>query len=298
MNHVMHYAACPVCDASPLETVLQVNDHSVSKELFTVAECPSCRLRLTQGAPCETAIQRYYRSDSYISHTNTRKGIINSLYHIVRNYTLYSKVQLIKSLTHKQVGMHLDLGAGTGAFVHAMDNAGWNTIGLEPDSTARENAVKTYNVAVYPADDLFQLPDRSYDAITLWHVLEHIHRLHETVAKISSLLSSGGKLFIAVPNYTSNDAAHYQANWAAYDVPRHLYHFSPESMRRLLAKHGLRILAVKPMWFDSFYVSMLSEQYKGGNVFSGVVQGFLSNSNALFQKERCSSLIYIAERNS
>lgn len=298
MSHVIHYTACPVCKTSPVVSVLEVKDHSVSKEVFTVASCPSCHLRLTQGVPCETAIQRYYQSDAYVSHTNTRKGLIHFLYHIVRSFTLNRKVQLVRHFTRRNTGMHLDLGAGTGAFVNAMDKAGWNTIGLEPDKGARETAVTTFNVSIYPSDNLFQLPDKSYDAITLWHVLEHVHQLHETVGKLSALLSKEGKLFIAVPNYTSGDAHHYQANWAAYDVPRHLYHFSPDSMRILLQQHGLRLLAVRPMWFDSFYVSMLSEQYKGGSVFSGVLQGLLSNVRAVLKRERCSSLIYIAERNS
>ena len=298
MNHSTTYSVCPVCAAANLQPVLEVKDFSVSGELFGVVECPSCKVRLTQNIPCETAIQRYYQSADYISHTNTRKGMVNFLYHLVRRYTLYSKVQLIKSLTNKEIGMHLDLGAGTGSFVHAMEKAGWNTIGLEPDSGARETAVSTYNVAVYPSGDLFQLPDNSYDAITLWHVLEHIHQLNETVAKLSSLLGSKGKLVIAVPNYTSADATHYNSNWAAYDVPRHLYHFAPQSVKTLLQNHGLRVVSVKRMWFDSFYVSMLSEKYKGGSMVQGVIQGFLSNLKALFNKERCSSLIYIAERSS
>ena len=287
---------CPVCHSKQVTKDFSVKDHSVSGKEFLILSCTACTLRFTSPAPAEHEIAPYYESPEYISHTDQQKGITGILYRIVRKWTLRSKVNLVIRFVKKKVGMHLDLGAGTGAFVHAMEKEDWNTVGFEPDEMARKRANKLYHVSMYPLQDFFQLTDGGYDAITLWHALEHVHRLHETVHKLSKLLSPKGKLFIAVPNYTSYDAVHYGPYWAAYDVPRHLYHFSPESMRVLLQMHGLKIKAVRPMWFDSFYVSLLSEKYKQGSFISGFFFGFLSNLFALLNRKKCSSLIYIAER--
>jgi 2-polyprenyl-3-methyl-5-hydroxy-6-metoxy-1,4-benzoquinol methylase len=296
MNHIIHYTSCPSCAAGTLKQVLSVTDRSVSKEIFPLVACSACTLRITQDVPCETAIQRYYQSQEYVSHTDDKKGLINSLYHLIRKFTLRKKVKLLIHATQKNLGMHLDIGAGTGAFVKAMEDAGWNTIGLEPDDRARERAVQLHNVSVYPGSELSSLQDESYDAITMWHVLEHVHDLNFYIQQLHRLLNSNGKLFIAVPNYTSFDATYYGANWAAYDVPRHLYHFSPTAMQIFLEKNGFRIIRTKRMWFDSFYVGMLSEKNKNGFLLKGFLIGFVSNIKALFRKTSCSSLIYIIEK--
>jgi len=293
MNHLVHYTSCPVCKNKSLQQILEVKDFTVSKELFPVVECKDCGLRFTQNIPCETAIQRYYQSTNYISHSNSKKGIINRLYHVARMFTMMSKEALVKHATGRAVGMLLDVGSGTGSFVHTMSVAGWNVVGVEPDAAARAFALKKYNSDIYPAEELFMLPDATYDAITMWHVLEHVHRLDEYIAQLKKVLAPGGKIIIAVPNYKSKDATVYQANWAAYDVPRHLYHFSPQSMRKLMEQHGLQVISTKPMWLDSFYVSMLSEKNIKGSLMKAIWNGIKSNINALFHKEECSSLVYV-----
>jgi hypothetical protein len=134
----------------------------------------------------------------------------------------------------------------------------------------------------------------------MWHVLEHVHQLHEYIKQLKNLIKPDGVIFIAVPNYQSLDAKFYGAHWAAYDVPRHLYHFSPKSMEHLVSLHGLKIKAHKPMWFDSFYVSMLSEKYKSkqnkNNFLRAFMIGLFSNVSALFNTKKCSSIIYIIEK--
>ncbi len=296
MSHLVNYSYCPVCKSESLKEVLSVQDFTVSKERFIIAECNNCSFRFTQGIPCETAIGRYYKSDSYISHTNTKAGLVNRLYHVARYFTMMIKESLVKNATKKGVGMMLDIGCGTGTFVHTMSVAGWNVVGLEPDADARALAVKKYNCDVYPAEDFYRLPESSYDAITMWHVLEHVHSLDDYLVQLKKLLAPKGKLIIAVPNYTSLDAGIYKENWAAYDVPRHLYHFSPASMRKLMERHDLRVVSIKPMWLDSYYISMLSEKYKKGNMVIALWNGFLSNLRAFFNKEKCSSVVYIIEK--
>ena len=274
-----------------------VKDHSVSKETFEIWQCSVCKLRFTQDVPDESSIGRYYKSPDYISHSNTRTGLINKLYHLVRNYTLRQKKRLVSKRTGLNKGSLLDIGSGTGAFAAFMKKNGWAVTGLEPDAETRQNALETYDMALMPSEGLFQLTPQSFNAITMWHVLEHVHDLHGYLGQICKLLKPGAVLFIAVPNYTSADATKYQEYWAAYDIPIHLYHFSPASMRKLLAIHGLKVKSIKPMWFDSFYVSLLSEKNKTGKsqLLRGFSEGLMSNFKTLSDKSMCSSLIYIAE---
>jgi 2-polyprenyl-3-methyl-5-hydroxy-6-metoxy-1,4-benzoquinol methylase len=291
----VHYTSCPACKATAIHKVLPVKDYTVSQELFEVWHCDACTLRFTQDIPAESVIGKYYQSENYISHTNTNKGLVNRLYHIVRNYTLSSKKKLVQSVTKRATGNLLDVGAGVGAFASYMRQQGWQVTGLEPDAETRARAQEQNRIALQDTSDLFKLPVGQFDAITMWHVLEHVHRLHEYLDQLKALLKPDGVLLIAVPNYTAHDADYYQQCWAAYDVPRHLYHFSPASMRGLLQQHGLTVKATKPMWFDSFYVSLLSEKYKTGkaSVVKGFLRGFISNMKAMGQREKCSSLIYI-----
>lgn len=292
------YSECPCCNGTGIEKVFSAKDHTVSFEEFEIWQCNNCTLRFTQHIPGSSEIIKYYRSENYISHSDTRKGLVNSLYHSVRRRTLLSKKNLIEEHTNLSSGKILDVGAGTGAFLQTMKEAKWNVTGLEPDELARENAKKLYNLDLQASEQLFALSAETFDAITLWHVLEHVHELHDYISQLKKLLKPNGYLFIAVPNYTSYDAKFYQRFWAAYDVPRHLYHFSPTAITQLLLHHGLQLKNIKPMWYDSFYVSMLSEKYKRGkdNFLAACWIGFVSNCKALFDKERCSSLIYIVKR--
>lgn len=295
---MIHYTSCPVCNSTSIQQILSAKDHTVSQQQFSIWHCNDCTARFTQDVPAQNAIGAYYASDNYISHSDTKKGIINSLYHMVRKRTLVSKRQLVINETGMKQGSILDIGCGTGAFLNTMKEGGWSITGLEPDAIARNKAAELYNIHPQESQQLFELEKGSFNAITMWHVLEHVHELHAYIKQIESLLAPNGKLFVAVPNYTSKDAKVYGADWAAYDVPRHLYHFSPQSMENLLGQHGLKLKTVKPMWFDSFYVSMLSEQYQNGkgNIIKAFFNGFMSNLKALGDTGKCSSVIYVISK--
>lgn len=179
-----------------------------------------------------------------------------------------------------------------------MQQAGWAVTGLEPDDTARKVAADKYQLQLQSPENLFKQNNKSFDVITMWHVLEHVHDLHQYIETFYKILQPNGILVIAVPNYTSYDAELYHQYWAAYDVPRHLYHFSPKSIELLMAAKGLTVNAFKPMWFDSFYVSMLSEQYKNGkgNLLKAVWNGFISNLKTIGNSKNCSSVIYVIKK--
>lgn len=295
---MIHYTNCPVCTSGKIASTLTAKDYTVSQKEFAIWHCADCTARFTQDVPEQNAIAPYYQSDNYISHSDTKKGIINSLYHLVRKRTLNNKKNLIINQVGMMKGELLDIGCGTGAFLHTMKTAGWGITGLEPDDIARKKANELYNIIPQSSEKLFELKPACYHAITMWHVLEHVHELHAYIKQLEKLLTPQGKLFIAVPNYTSKDAELYQQYWAAYDVPRHLYHFSPSSMQVLLNKYNLKLATIKPMWYDSFYVSMLSEKCKNGkgNIIKAFFNGFISNLKAWGDKSKCSSVIYVISK--
>lgn len=253
-------------------------------------------MRFTQDVPDAASIGPYYQAEAYISHTDSDKGLVNKLYKAARTYTLNWKMRLVNKFTGLSAnGSLLDIGCGTGAFLHKAATSHMQATGLEPDAGARQVCKDKYGLEPQPPETLFQLPDASFDAITMWHVLEHVHQLHDYMDQLKRLLKPQGALFIAVPNPTSKDAQHYRQHWAAYDVPRHLYHFSPDSVQRLAAQHGMKVVATRPMWLDAFYIAMLSEQYQKGktSLIAALWQGLRSNLHALRHKDTCSSLVYI-----
>jgi len=297
MGSIITRTNCPCCGSTVIGKVLACKDYTVSNEVFDIWECGACTMRFTQGVPDQEAIGPYYQSDAYISHTDTQNGLVNKGYKIARNYTLNWKLKLLKHSLGKDFksGSLLDIGAGTGAFLHQAAVSGWSVTGLEPDEGARKICMDKYGIKEDVPEKLFGLEGDRYDAVTMWHVLEHVHQLHEYMDQLKRVLKPDGVALIALPNYTSKDAQLYKAYWAAYDVPRHLYHFAPPAVSKLAALHGFGVESVVPMWLDAFYIALLSEQYKNGQsrLVAAVWNGLISNLHALKTREACSSLVYI-----
>ncbi|MEY4051441.1 MAG: class I SAM-dependent methyltransferase [Chitinophagia bacterium] len=289
------FSPCPICNKDDISNLLHTKDYSLTGEDFQIIQCANCNLEYTDPAPSKQDIAPYYNFPSYISHTDTKEGFVNQIYHKVRNHTLTQKTNWVQSLFTGHKGHLLEIGAGTGAFAHSMLKKGWKVTALEPDVASRQKALENYDINLLPIEELFQLEPSKFEVITLWHVLEHVHDLNLYMRTFHSLLKSNGRLIIAVPNYTSYDAGFYKKYWAAYDVPRHLYHFSPLSMYHLAKKHKMSIVQKLPMWFDSFYVSLLSEKYKKSGII-GMIRAFfvgcISNLKALRNLDKGSSMIY------
>jgi 2-polyprenyl-3-methyl-5-hydroxy-6-metoxy-1,4-benzoquinol methylase len=288
---------CPVCQSSSFSNYLNVEDHTVSHKEFTIQQCNSCYFLFTNPRPSADDIGAYYQSEKYISHHDESKTLMSRVYTSVRDYTIAGKVKMINTLIPGK-GSILDVGCGTGNFIQACKQDGWKVSGTEPDQGARTVSSGRVGENIYESINHADLSTKTYDIITLWHVLEHVHLLNETVEWLASHLNEKGKIIIAVPNPQSHDALKYGRHWAAYDVPRHLYHFTKNTMSRLLNNHNLTVVKVLPMWFDSFYVSMLSTRYqgKGINLFDSLKTGLLSNLKGRSVKPEgmnTSSLIYI-----
>ena len=294
----LHIDTCPLCGNKRFEKVMTCTDHYATNEPFDICRCMSCGFLFTQDVPDESEIGRYYESPDYISHTDTRKGLANRLYHYVRQYMLRRKAHLIKRCCGLSRGRLLDIGTGTGYFPHFMSQRGWRIFAIEKSPQARAFARERFGLEVDAPEALGGYEEKSFDVVTLWHVMEHLQHLNETWERLYSLLDERGILVVAVPNPTSFDARYYKERWAAYDVPRHLWHFAPAVMQQFGAKHGFTLVERHPMPFDAFYVSMLSERYRNSGLpfvkgmFSGIEAGLAS----AVKKERSSSMIYVFQK--
>ncbi|MCH4552139.1 class I SAM-dependent methyltransferase [Aestuariibaculum lutulentum] len=272
---------------------LNVKDHSVSGEEFRLIKNSDFGFLETTPQPSLEKLPDYYKSEDYISHTDAKRNTFEKVYHIVRSYALNKKLQLINSFSSESKTI-LDIGCGTGDFLQTVQKNGWTVFGIEPNKEARGVANQKTHDSVFDVDQLSKFENYSFDVITLWHVLEHLPDLEDQISNFKKLLKPNGTLVIAVPNFKSYDAKYYKSFWAAFDVPRHLWHFDADSISKLFASVAMEVVKIKPMLFDAFYVSLLSEKYKTGkmNFLNGFLVGLRSNVKAMSSKE-ASSLIYV-----
>jgi 2-polyprenyl-3-methyl-5-hydroxy-6-metoxy-1,4-benzoquinol methylase len=280
-------------EESNFKTYITVKDHSVSKKTFELHYDPTFDMLVTTPKPSENELPKYYESEDYISHTDGKRTFIESLYQFVKQFALKNKLNIINKLQPNK-GSLLDIGAGTGDFLCTINKNGWSTIGIEPSEKAKKIAV---NKGVTFSESLANLEKEQFDVITMWHVLEHVYDVDAQIAELYRLLKPNGVILIAVPNFKSFDAKHYGAFWAAYDVPRHLTHFSKTAIKLLFEKHDLFLHKILPMKFDAFYVAMLSEKYKSGivNYLKAFLIGLQSNWKAS-QNLEYSSHIYVIKK--
>lgn len=286
---------CPLCKSKDIKNLIICEDHLVSGESFAINVCGTCTFKFTNPRPENEELHKYYQSEHYISHTSKANSLRHILYILVRNYTLKNKLKLVNSLSKK--GSILDVGCGTGDFLKTCSSANWKIQGIEQDLKAREKAEKLLGIKLIT--DLLDCKDENeYQIITLWHVLEHLPELNKTINHLEKLLAKQGRLIFALPNVDSYDAKKYKEHWAGYDVPRHLYHFSQVTFKKLIKNHNLKVESIQPMKFDSYYVSLLSESYKNKyfNYSRAFLSGWKSNSYARKNNNNYSSLIYIVKK--
>lgn len=289
------YTHCELCGSENLAKFIDLKDYSISQEDYEIWNCADCDFHFTQHVPNQEFIAPYYKSEDYISHSDTKKGIVNNLYHRVRQIMLDRKYKLVDF--YSQGGTLLDYGSGTGYFPAYVKAKNKTVKAIEIDPDARKYSQDRFGLDVYEPEAMANgtFSSGEFDVISLWHVMEHLYNPGTYVQSFKNLLQENGHLIIAVPNFTSYDAEYYGKYWAAYDVPRHLWHFSPDTMKKMVEKEGFILVDKKPMPFDSFYVSLLSEKYKNGKslLMGGFLRGFRSYSKAAKNVDKCSSVIYV-----
>jgi len=265
---------CPSCTGTAFIDHLTCEDKPHTREKFKIVRCRNCQLLFTNPRPNKHGIGRFYEHNDYISHTNASTNVINSIYKLARRYTLYK----------------------TGVFLNYIGNKGYTVAGLEPSEEAR-NIAQTLNPKITIHEDLTQIGSNQYDVITAWHVLEHVHDIKRTLITLRESLAPQGTIIAAVPNINSYDCQYYGEDWAAYDVPRHLYHFDQDTFQTLAKRCELNVVAINPMKLDSYYVSLLSEKYLARHgrikqIIKAITIGKKTNTQASKTKDY-SSLIYV-----
>ncbi len=289
--------ACPICRSTSFTLLFSSKDYTSSGEFFSIVKCDGCNFMFTDPRPDQSSIGRYYQSEKYISHTGGSQSLLDRAYIFARRVTLQWKLRIISK--YKSKGNVLDYGCGTGEFLMQLQSNRWVISGVEPSVEAREKASNLLQIPIYAS--LENIDNSKFDIITLWHVLEHVHDLEKILTSLHSILNDDGTIFIAVPNHESHDANEYESYWAGYDVPRHLWHFSKNTMKKLLDISGFCLIETLPMKLDAYYVSLLSEGYKCPQqnkvltFLKAFKNGFVSNLAAI-ENQNYSSIIYIAKR--
>lgn len=246
-----------------------------------------------QTYPTPENLEPYYHSDNYQSHKKEASSPIDYIYRLLRKYNLFLKYKLIKDLDYASADI-LDFGCGTGELVQYLNTKGYNAVGYEPN----RNALSILKERGTPQIKNIQQIENQYDIITLFHVLEHLREPIETINLLKKHLTINGLLIIALPNHSSWDAAHYQQFWAAYDVPRHLWHYNKEGIKQLLNQLDFKLIKQSGQPFDPYFISLLSEQYKKSKFpFSkALIKGSISNIKALYNKQYSSNIFVFTRK--
>jgi len=276
-----------------------VKDHLVTGEVFEIVECLTCEARHTLPQPPKEEIDRYYESEQYKPHSDRGLNLSGLAYRSVRGIMIGKKRKWIERFTGKKDGSLLDIGCGTGEFAASMRDSGWNVKCVDSSEKAREKALARFGLeALSPSQWLEGSSEELFDCITFWHTLEHIHDPRHYLDVARNQLKEKGVLLIGLPNFIAHDAKVYGNYWAAYDVPRHLIHFSPSAMESFLLSCGLVMEGTVGLPYDAYYVSLLSARYRGDGNLGAFWTGFISNRKARSERKRFSSLIYVARRKS
>lgn len=296
MNEVIHHSFCPLCGGSHLEYHLTAADHLVTQQQFDIIRCADCKFMFTQDAPTFQSIGTYYESPRYQPHYEDG-GIMGHVYALARAMMLRRKANLIHRYV-EQAGALLDIGAGRGHFMSQMRRRGWSVTGCEQSRSARQYASSNFGLSLAGNVMEADFDDGSFDVITLWHSMEHIHDLNGLWQLLSRWLAEEGLLLLALPNAESADSRYYGSDWAAWDVPRHLWHLSPESLSSLACRHNFRVIGMYRLPLDVFYISLLSERnrFERFGPFKAMFRSMLFSMRSLVQQGHSSSLIYLLKK--
>ena len=289
---------CPACGSAEVVELLSAKDYLVSGETFIIRRCNGCSLAFTADPPPEKETERYYVSDDYISHSDKQQNLMDNLYHLARSFMLGRKYRLTVRVTGKPHGTLLDIGSGTGYFASYMQVKGWTVTGVEINTRAREYSITKHRINALPPAEIKNMDDGYADVITFWHVLEHLYNPWEWITEVKRILKDDGRCIIALPNIDSADAAWFGSRWAALDVPRHLWHFSPAALVTFVTNNGFSCEEIIPMPLDVFYISALSHKNSGHRLafLRGLVTAVVLTAGSLFSKHSASSLIYVISK--
>ncbi len=290
---------CLACGSADSAGLFNAKDHMVSKSEYLIRRCNACGMGWTANPPAEPESGAYYVSEDYISHTDRKQSLPDKLYHLARSFMLRRKQRMVTLATGKNNGNLVDIGSGTGYFAAFMKKKGWQVTAIEISETARKYSENQFGLKAISPEEINHLPSGSADCITFWHVLEHLYDPAEWFNNVARVLKDDGKCILALPNFSSSDALWFGKWWAALDVPRHLWHFTPEALRLFAGRNGFTCERIASLPLDLFYISILSYRNKGipMPLLRGVMTGMFLGIRSGFRKQRSSSLVYILSKN-
>ena len=291
-------SVCPSCQATTASDLFRAKDHLVSGREFLVRRCAICGMGWTVDPPAEEEAGKYYASDEYISHTDNKQSLADRIYHIARGFMLKRKGKLVESAVGKSAGIMIDFGSGTGYFAAFMQKRGWQVTGIELSEKARNYSVERFGISAIEPQQVRSLLSASADCVTFWHVLEHLYDPAGWMGEIKRILKDDGRCIVALPNFASADSKWFGKGWAALDVPRHLWHFTPDAFRQFAVKQGFKCESTSALPLDLFYISLLSYRNtgKGMPLARGVLTGVVIALRSLFRRESASSLVYVLSK--
>lgn len=290
--------ACPACEATAITDLFHARDHLVSGKEFLIRQCNVCGMGWTADPPPEAEAGAYYVSEEYISHSDRKQSLSDNLYHFARSFMLRRKRRVVKAAALRSSGVLLDIGSGTGYFAGFMKDRGWQVTGIEINADARNYSAARFGIRVVSPGEIRDIASGSADCITLWHVLEHLYNPAGWLGEVSRILKDGGRCVIALPNFASADAGWFGKRWAALDVPRHLWHFTPGAFERFAARQGFTIERIETLPLDLFYIASLSYRNIGKSMplLRGAVTGVFIALRSLFNRGKASSLVYVISK--
>ena len=264
---------------------LKIRDHFLTKEVFNVVEHIEGVLK-TEPDLDEKTLKKYYDSSQYSSHNNIG-GCIGFLYSLSARIMLRFKFRVLAKHINKE-SLIVDFGCGTGGFMSSLKKKKYNVVGVDSNKKARDKCLEKKLTTFKSIKDFKE----NIDAITFWHSFEYVSNPNEILNQIINQSKNNLTVVIALPNYRSFDAKHYGAFWAAYDVPRHRFHYSARGIKKLMKSYGFECLKTKPMLLDAFYISIMSEKYKKSKLsfVKGIMVGLISNLAGLFSSSYSSSV--------
>jgi SAM-dependent methyltransferase len=227
--------ACPVCGNTRGQVWLRAPDRFHGRhEMYLLVRCPACRIVWLSGPPTPVEMGRHY-TDAY--HKLISASGENSP---GRWRDRKATLDL-----YKQSGSLLDLGCSSGAFLHSLPRDSWKLCGVEMSADSARTAEAKSGAQVFVGNILdAPFPTESFDVITCFDVLEHLYEPRQIMAKVAGWLKPGGIFYVLVPNVDSAEARVFGSYWHGLELPRHLFHYSPTSLKFLAESAGLREVSV------------------------------------------------------
>ena len=255
----MDIVNCNFCGADNAALIYEGHDrlHGLPGN-FQLVRCRRCGLIYLNPRPGPDEIARYYPSD-YIAYYRAIEDVPSFLRRLDRRYGLHKRCREVIRRAGRP-GHLLDVGCATGVFLDGMRQRGWTVTGVEVNAKAAQYARERLGLEVFVGElEEAGYPDASFDVISLWDVLEHVPDPRRTIEEIARILRPEGLLVLSLPNPDCLEAGLFGPYWAGWDVPRHLYIFSPSVLERLLAETGFQIQEVNS-FTGRYYVLVLSAQ--------------------------------------